>query len=1063
MNRYVFLAGIAISLISLPAPAQEAFQLDVTEHVLENGLQVLVVERPAAGRIGARIFTRVDIASERPGIWGSAHMLEHSMFKGSRYIGTSDWEAEAEVARRVEVLAREVEDERNRLKDLCRPRDLYVPRAVEPECSHPRLDSLVATYEAAVAEQDEFTLGTDLMRVYQYAGGTGMTASTGTDWMKFDIDLPAEKLELFMHVERSRLENPVFRQFDPEREVVVQQIQRRFNSPDGEFERDLQTMTYPAHPYGQPHWIADLEASQREDHWEIFYKFFIPQNTVIVVVGDIEAETVFELADQYFSDWAPGRPSPRVRTIDPPPAGQKRLVATAAAGPTIALNARIPAVGHPDIPAADVLAAALTGNDGWLARELGTLGSGVSVTTMVRKYPGHIAIRIDAPDNERLPALEDAVGSLLDEIASNGLPSAELERAVAELRFRHIRNFEAIGPSAVRIGAMHIIHDWSYLNDLPALWGSVTPDDVASFTGTYLAGERRVIGVLRRGEVDSPTIAARTSGDEGTVGHDDHPESGARLLGGPVPRSAATPPPADRGRSNQPQARTEEVFVAPAFDVTPVRVAEAVRWAPPWMADGGDQRFAGAAIPDDYRQIDLPSVHFQTPRAEDYRTTFGNGLRSYVVRDDYLPILRISAVIDLTPLEEPAGKEGLTELLTQSLRYGGTQDMTPGEVEERLAQMQAALTTRVDRNAAEFDLTVPAASADQAIDLLAAILAEPRFDRETVATYRERLAVRAGRATDDPLEVSARAFDDALYGNRHPMARRPSESSIRGIQRQDLLESHRRGVTPERIVFAVSGPVDGERVARTLAAAFRTSINGDTPVTPRLRTLPSAEAPQGRQVVTIDRPGTPQGHVRLGHLGIQEHPEDAAALELMHYVLCGGGFGSRMMDLLRTQRGITAALYCELEPGLGVTNPYLWRFSGRPETLAWGVELLLDEMERIRRDGITPDELEAARTAYLEGYIPAAYDTPHKTAVRLAYHDLLGIYPYGQTQYLNFYPGDDRHVAALRAVSADEVHRAAQRHLDPDNLVITIVGPMSEIAGGAPASARQLLNLQIGQ
>ena len=178
------------------------------------------------------------------------------------------------------------------------------------------------------------------MQAVQGAGGTNSTASTGTDWMKFDIDLPASKLELFMWTERARVERPVFRQFEAEREVVVNQIRGGDNRPDGKFERALQSMTYEASPYGWAHWFSDLTRATREDHWEIFHKYFIPQNAIIVVVGDVRAEAVFRMAEAYWGSWQPGRPSPRLRTVEPPPVGQKRLTVTAGAGPRPGLRLR---------------------------------------------------------------------------------------------------------------------------------------------------------------------------------------------------------------------------------------------------------------------------------------------------------------------------------------------------------------------------------------------------------------------------------------------------------------------------------------------------------------------------------------------------------------------------------------------------------------------------------------------------------------------------------------------------------------------------------------------------
>jgi hypothetical protein len=83
-------------------PGKSPLHLDVQERVLDNGVTVLVWERPSAGRIGARVFYRVDVAAERPGTAGLTHMLEHYLFMGSFRVGTSDWEAERPHAEAVE-------------------------------------------------------------------------------------------------------------------------------------------------------------------------------------------------------------------------------------------------------------------------------------------------------------------------------------------------------------------------------------------------------------------------------------------------------------------------------------------------------------------------------------------------------------------------------------------------------------------------------------------------------------------------------------------------------------------------------------------------------------------------------------------------------------------------------------------------------------------------------------------------------------------------------------------------------------------------------------------------
>jgi predicted Zn-dependent peptidase len=230
-----------LSALVLP-PATVAQELvPLKQTVLDNGVTVIVWERPSAGRVGTRMFYRVDVAAERPGTVGLTHMLEHFLFKGSDLAGTTDWEAEKAIAEKIERLERQITDEKNRHRDCFRQRDVFAD--VERECQTPALTTLQAELDTAVAAQDRLSDPTWYDWAVQGAGGTNSTASTGADWMKFDIDLPASKLELFMWTERARVERPVFRQFEAEREVVVNQIRGGDNRPESKFERGLQSMT----------------------------------------------------------------------------------------------------------------------------------------------------------------------------------------------------------------------------------------------------------------------------------------------------------------------------------------------------------------------------------------------------------------------------------------------------------------------------------------------------------------------------------------------------------------------------------------------------------------------------------------------------------------------------------------------------------------------------------------------------------------------------------------------------------------------------------------------------
>jgi predicted Zn-dependent peptidase len=1048
--------------------------VDVRERILDNGVTVLVWPRPSAGRMGARVFYRVDVAAERPGTVGLTHMLEHFLFMGSDIVGTSDWAAERPFAEAVERIEREITDERNRNAACFLQREVF--GEVEVHCSTPKLDSLEAALLDAFQGQHRFARGTDFDWIYQPAGGTGLTASTGRDWMKFDIDLPANRLELFMWMERSRLEHPVFRFFEPEREVVVDQIRRGENRPDGPFQRVLRSMTYDAHPYGWAHWFSDLTRATREDQWEIFHTYFIPQNTVIVIVGEVEPEEVFRQAEAYWGSWLPGRPSPRLRTVEPQPVGEKRLEVEAAAGPSVVVHVPMPAVGHPDVPAFQVLAELLGGDRGLLERAL-VEGDGVAISVSaaawLAKYPSHFALRANARSNDHLEAAEVAILRVLDEVGEGSLDPALLRGAVDRLVLDMARGLERIGPSAVTIGAMESIYGWRYLNDQPGLWAQVTPGDLARVVHRYFSREMRTVGVLRRA---APRVEASAGLPSSAAG-----AGASAALPSPVPgggTSAALPSPIPGGPVEE-WARGEwegewgwarPLGVGRLRDRAPLppaashqgAIAEHPWYAPPWLAEHRPSRFA--APPPAAHWRDIPAAHDppRLPELHEHRLAFPDGSRAIVMEDPLLPLVQLTALVDARTLDDPGGKEGLASLTATLLRRGGAGGLPPEELEERLRALGASISVEVNRDRTRVHLLTAPESAVEAARLLVRIVYSPAFDSVPFAEERERAAVAAGRALDEATVRLSGLFHRTLFEPGHPLARRPTPESVRAISREDVLAFHGSHFTPARVVFALSGRIGVEEVERALEEELRggrirhapSGVGGEGP---RLPPPPDSggdfppgggSALEGIRIVA-ESLDIRQGHVMLGHPGLDGFPDDHAALEVMHYILAGGAFVSRMMELLRTQTGITSALYGSVEPGRGVQLPYLWRFSGNPETIAEGIRLAVAELERMRDEGVTEEEFEGARTSYIQGLIPSSYETPHRSVERLAQQELFGRYFYQSPGYLNYYAGDDTQVEALRRLTLEEVNGAARKYLRPEALVVAIVGPMDEIRAGA--------------
>jgi predicted Zn-dependent peptidase len=554
---------------------------------------------------------------------------------------------------------------------------------MERPCRTARLDSLTASYEAALREQDRFTVSQPDRTAYMAAGATGLTASTGRDWMKYHADLPAHRLETFMWIERSRMDNPVFRQFDPEKQVVIEQIRRAFNRADAAFNRTMRSLTYEAHPYGWAHWFSDLEGATREDHWEIYYKHFTPQNTILVVVGAIEAEEVFRLSERYWGDWPPARASPRLRTVEPVPSGERRLTARAAAGPALALNVAAPAVGHPDQAPLEVLAELLGGRTGLLMRRLGDrqgLVTGASASIWTSKYPSHFGVHLPVRSNEDLPAAERELFATLEEIARGGVGEQEVRDAVRAMTFRFVASFDEPGDAAVTIGSYAAIEDWRLVNDLPRLWAAVTPADLARVASQYFAPDRRIVGVLERGPAAGPEPAAGNGGYDALA----QARPGVWPAGGPVEEFLQPLDPRMPARSDTIFARD----LPPLVDAAggrwtawgelrqpragePLPVAENVWYVPPWMAvrawHPGRPADSAAAASGGH-----PRSRRCRPSRRPPRPTTGipapAAMRAYLrSRPLRSRSCRPRCSIDVAAVDDPTGKEGLGRLAMETL------------------------------------------------------------------------------------------------------------------------------------------------------------------------------------------------------------------------------------------------------------------------------------------------------------------------------------------------------------------------------------------------------------
>ena len=205
IRRQVLVAAAAAALLlGGPAAAQE---VKVEEHVLPNGMKLLLVHRPDEPSVSAGWVAHVGSVNERPGITGISHLFEHMMFKGTTTIGTKDPQAGPRDHRRAgEACATRCAPRRRRCARPCAAARSTTSRS--RRARRPRYKELEAKFDALVKEQRDLLVKNEFDRIYTKDGASGMNAFTTNDMTVYFITVPANKLELWFWMESDRLQRP---------------------------------------------------------------------------------------------------------------------------------------------------------------------------------------------------------------------------------------------------------------------------------------------------------------------------------------------------------------------------------------------------------------------------------------------------------------------------------------------------------------------------------------------------------------------------------------------------------------------------------------------------------------------------------------------------------------------------------------------------------------------------------------------------------------------------------------------------------------------------------------
>ena len=295
-------------LVVFPSVSSAGLADRVQEHRFANGLTLLVVERNDAPTLAAYITLRVGSVDESSENRGVAHLLEHMLFKGTTTLGTSNYRREKPLLAAIEAAGAE-----------------YDRLRLAPQLNAPRIAELEAQLKTLQDQRRQFDVPQEVAELYAKNGGVGYNAFTSKDLTSYVIELPANKLELWAAIESDRMSNAVFRDFYTERQVVMEERRRSCDSdPDGLLYENLVATAFILHPYRHPiiGWMSDVDHLSLEKTRAFHDRYYVPANTVIALVGDIDFTGAKELVERYFGRIPAGSPAAAVVASEPEQQGE---------------------------------------------------------------------------------------------------------------------------------------------------------------------------------------------------------------------------------------------------------------------------------------------------------------------------------------------------------------------------------------------------------------------------------------------------------------------------------------------------------------------------------------------------------------------------------------------------------------------------------------------------------------------------------------------------------------------------------------------------------------------
>jgi zinc protease len=283
----LIMLGVSFSSVRAQSNSAKSSTLKITKLTLENGLTVFLNEDHTKPLVFGGVCTKAGSKNDPADHTGIAHYLEHMLFKGTQEMGTTDYAAEKvhldSIYTLYETLGKTTDEvKRKEIQKLVNEQSL---------------------------KAGEYAVPTEIDKLIKSIGGTGMNAFTGEEITFFHNAFPPSQINKWLELYSHRFENPVFRLFQSELEVVYEEKNISMDNFVGPLIETFLKNLYKKHPYGQQTTIGTIEHLKNPSlkaMYDFYKTYYVANNMALVLCGDFDTEAIIPIIKEKFGVWKKG-------------------------------------------------------------------------------------------------------------------------------------------------------------------------------------------------------------------------------------------------------------------------------------------------------------------------------------------------------------------------------------------------------------------------------------------------------------------------------------------------------------------------------------------------------------------------------------------------------------------------------------------------------------------------------------------------------------------------------------------------------------------------------------